>query len=106
MRTEDLKVQKAWNGISTERQGSSGLWVAEFPFAGCLLKGILFLLHFSCGVGSMTGDPSVQLWALNNLGSLWALCLSCTGWARIGNEGTNLGKVGKTHEAVIRCTLT
>lgn len=29
VRTEDLKVQKAWNGISTEKQGSSvGCWVS------------------------------------------------------------------------------
>lgn len=42
----------------------------------------------------MAGVPSVQLWASNSLVSLWALCLSFTRQARIGNQGTSLGKMG------------
>lgn len=58
MGTEDSEVQKARRGVSTEKQGSSELWVVEFSCMCCLLKGVLFPLHFSHGVGSIHGWSS------------------------------------------------
>lgn len=89
------EVQKARRGISSEKQGSSELWVVAFSCL-CAASWREFYFPFISVMGLeafMAGAPSVQLWTSYNLVSLWAMCLSLSRQARIGNQGTSLGKM-------------
>lgn len=105
----ELRTQKYRKlGVAFPQRSKAALSCGLLSFPACAASWREFYFPFISVMGLeafMAGGPSVQLWASNNLVSLWALCLSFTRQARIGSQGTSLGKPGGAHQLHTDCSL-